>query len=455
MTFYARWGETKTRYRKVWRSFGKSKEIWIVNGVTVANTPTDVGYLETQKTVSRDNLGWQLKKRILRKKHTGYSRRIGPGGLIQQGGKAYGVSARTLTALDKTDLGNGQFTTHRKWVEIVVAAPIAARWTTSTQLRTASGTLFPIRPDQGPFPSYPTIDESQLWAKGGKAIAGVRPTDPNSSLLVFLGEVKREGIPSLSPAAFKDKISFFRSLGNDYLNLEFGWKPFISELRSIAKSVSSSDEVIRAYAANADRPVRTRYTFPDSLVETNPATSSAYGWPGFHTNLYQNPGVLSRWTSQSTKTWFEGVFRYHLSPDLGQMAQFKRNSQLANKLLGTRLTPEVLWNLTPWSWLVDWVIDIGTLVGNLSYLGQDGLVMQYGYIMQNGRNSTHYHLNGLRYTGSTGYLVSQLNQHAEYKLRRAASPYGFGLNLDGFSAKQWSILSALGIAKGPGSVRYN
>lgn len=36
------------------------------------------------------------------------------------------------------------------------------------------------------------------------------------------------------------------------------------------------------------------------------------------------------------------------------------------------------------------------------------------------------------------------------KVRRAASPYGFGLNAEAFSPKQWAILAALGLTRAPG-----
>jgi len=41
----------------------------------------------------------------------------------------------------------------------------------------------------------------------------------------------------------------------------------------------------------------------------------------------------------------------------------------------------------------------------------------------------------------------------EKKTRVRASPYGFGLSLDGLSDKQWSILGALGLTKAPRSLR--
>jgi hypothetical protein len=123
----------------------------------------------------------------------------------------------------------------------------------------------------------------------------------------------------------------------------------------------------------------------------------------------------------------------------------KRFSSEANKLLGLRLTPEVLWDLTPWTWLGDWVSNLGDVIHNVSALGQDNLVIKYGYIMQHTKYEREYRLslNKPRIDGVGVYDLKLIN---ERKVRMKASPYGFGLTWDGFSTRQWAILGALGLS---------
>ena len=140
------------------------------------------------------------------------------------------------------------------------------------------------------------------------------------------------------------------------------------------------------------------------------------------------------------QSWFSGAFRYHVPVDgdlLDKYAVFKSN---ASKLLGLRLTPDVVWNVQPWTWAADWFANTGDVLTNISNLGTDGLVMQYGYQMLHRRSeSTTYFTR----SGKSGTYTSVLEQ----KRRIPASPYGFGLTFDGMTARQKAICAAIGITR--------
>jgi hypothetical protein len=118
----------------------------------------------------------------------------------------------------------------------------------------------------------------------------------------------------------------------------------------------------------------------------------------------------------------------------------------AHKILGLELTPETLWNLAPWSWAADWFGNIGDLFHNANSLASDGLVMRYGYIMEHTRVRDTY-----VFSGPTG-LVSWYSGRptpliltSETKLRRRATPFGFGKTFAGLTTRQKAIAAALGI----------
>jgi hypothetical protein len=123
-----------------------------------------------------------------------------------------------------------------------------------------------------------------------------------------------------------------------------------------------------------------------------------------------------------------------------------RDAALADKLFGISLTPEVLWNLAPWSWAVDWFSNTGDVISNLSDWASDGLVLQYGYMMEHTVSSYTYSMSptGI-YRGVPAPPVSFVT---ETKIRRRASPFGFGINLSALSARQNAILVALGLSRG-------
>jgi hypothetical protein len=123
-------------------------------------------------------------------------------------------------------------------------------------------------------------------------------------------------------------------------------------------------------------------------------------------------------------------------------------------VLGVLPNPETFYNLTPWSWLVDWKLNVGDVLKNITYLGKDGLVMRYGYIMEKIVRVETDTLSGLVSNTSSAPYPTIVQRYTTVSKRRIrATPYGFGLNPASFSKKQWAILAALGISKGSNQLR--
>jgi len=117
------------------------------------------------------------------------------------------------------------------------------------------------------------------------------------------------------------------------------------------------------------------------------------------------------------------------------------------KLWGLRISPELLWELTPWSWAADWVGNVGEVIHNLSAFSNDKLVLRWGYIMFKYTCRDTYLLEGVRLKGMPSGPVSQTFV-TQVKKRNRATPYGFGLDPAAFTTRQWAILGALGISRG-------
>lgn len=121
-------------------------------------------------------------------------------------------------------------------------------------------------------------------------------------------------------------------------------------------------------------------------------------------------------------------------------------AQRTAKVLGLELTPETLWNLAPWSWAVDWVSNAGDVVSNISDWANDGLVLKYGYMMEETSVTDVYTFDGP--SGLPGnHQPYPVTLQRTVKKRIRATPFGFGLNWSGFSPRQLAILAALGITK--------
>jgi hypothetical protein len=291
-----------------------------------------------------------------------------------------------------------------------------------------------------------------LDSLGTTAIARCIPTNPVADAGTFLGEL-REGLPkivgrSLFKSAFKD----YRKVGGEYLNIEFGWKPLVSDLMKFTNAATNSEKIVRQLHRDSGKNIRRKYAFKDDVSYTKTQQANVYAWvpPGaLSTYLYTGPGKLVVDTETRVSTWFSGCFTYHLNLGVTLQDKMDMHAAEARKLYGTELTPETVWNLAPWSWLVDWNSNIGDVIHNVNRFGQDGLVMRYGYIMQRKTVVRTYTLLGGGLNTGAPTRDLKMTVTAESKVRQRATPFGFGFDMGSINGRQAAILGALGISRGP------
>lgn len=300
-----------------------------------------------------------------------------------------------------------------------------------------------------PLAIIPTSNE--LDYLGTQAISNTLPTNPLSGLFVTLGELKSEGIPSLSGVStWQNRTRYARSAGDEFLNYQFGWLPLVNELKAFTHSVRDSHELIRRYERNSGRKIKRSFNLPTKNTISSGPASDAYPKPAM-SEIYVNIAETRPRTQtvrQTTDMWFEACYTYYLPPYNPGASNLKRNEQLANYLYGTRPTPEGVWNLTPWTWAADWVGNFGNVLHNVSAFQQDGLTMQYAYLMYKTVHEVTISHNKVRFKSYGGEANVSATYRTIAKGRRTASPYGFGLNPNTFSDRQWAILAALGLSRG-------
>lgn len=306
------------------------------------------------------------------------------------------------------------------------------------------------------FPVVPIASDAGLTTRGTIAISQVIPTNPLVGLATTLGELRREGIPNVVGAeSLRARALRARNAGSEYLNVEFGWRPLVTDVLKLADAIINSDELMKKYERESGKLLHRTYTFPDIISSTRTVENNVDVVPLIKTNYQSGPGQRITISTSRTRTWFEGVFTYHLAPQ----GSLVRSEQLAAKRFGLRITPEVLWNLTPWTWAADWVTNAGAVVHNVSAFANDGLVMPWGYIMNERsiRNSYMYHGGVLTYGQRKVYATQELTTIR--KQRKKATPFGFGLLSTSFTGRQWAILAALGLARSggqlPNTVKYS
>jgi hypothetical protein len=290
-----------------------------------------------------------------------------------------------------------------------------------------------------------------LDALGTEAISKVLPTNPVAGMSVFLGEL-REGLPHIIGSDLFRKGKPVQSSGGEYLNWEFGWKPLIADMKKFIKAVRHTDRLLEQFQRDSGRRVRRRFAFPRSEVVGASvdltAKPAAIGNLTLST-LWQGGVVTYPLFVESVTTrdrWFSGAFTYHAEVSPQEWQTWKNGLQRLDHLLGVKITPETIWNLTPWSWAADWFGNVGQLVHNFSRFSADGLVMPYGYMMEQSTMKITYRMRNLK---PKGYTIPDLTQTftKTVKVRRQATPFGFGLSEGSFTSRQWAIIGALGLSR--------
>lgn len=364
---------------------------------------------------------------------------------------------------DVNDIG-GNFRNDKTYVKENVSTH---SWTFSS-IPDANGSygfdyIGPILPDalvSVNFPPSAASSDSVLNAVGAEAVADVKPTNNVADLATALTELYREGLPRIVGSSFWKKETgrlndgaLLNNSASELLNLEFGIKPLIGDIRDFAHGIIDASKLINQFERDAGKLVRRRKSFAPTHSEqvttafsnrTAPYTLSSTS--DMYINQFYLGGKVMRVRKTTQNRWFSGAFTYHLGIDPYTANAVEVLNQQAAHLLGLELTPSTLYNLAPWSWAVDWVSSLGDVISNLEDHIKYGLVMPYGYMMEHSIVSDMYFWSGptnLKFGGQP----TPITLVTETKLRRKANPYGFGLTWESLDSRQQSILAALGITR--------
>lgn len=319
-----------------------------------------------------------------------------------------------------------------------------------------------------PFTS-PWIDVSEIEPNynmlGSGFIRQTIPTRHLAGLTAFIGEL-REGLPRLVGAAFAKQASL-KSLGGEHLNVQFGIKPLIGDIQKFARAVKKGNALLRQLERDAGRVVRRRRRGPVEVESHDRGTFDMNAFiPPFADTGYDvtNQFLLSPRQVKvkmldriEHQTWFSAGYSYafpHLNGDNSYFRKMEGYERRADILLGTRLTPDVVWQLTPWSWLIDWFGNLGTVLSNAEAFANDSLVLRYGYVMHEihaTRILTSEPVPVNTWNGRSAPILETYESVSKRRIR--ASPYGFGLDVESLSPSQWAILGALGMTKSPRILR--
>lgn len=302
-----------------------------------------------------------------------------------------------------------------------------------------------------------------LSSLGNGAYARLRPSLERAGLGVALAEAR--DLPrmlSTTAKSFSDiwgamggsassRIMQPKNVADNFLNVQFGWVPFIKDISQLWDVTQNAESYLAQQVKDNNQWVRRHRT--EKVIENDELLATYYTRkvePLLPADLYQ-PGVSmeSREIHRTyTRVWYEGAFKYY-RPELDETHPDSKskwgNMMKMMNLYGLRLSPAIIWKATPWTWLIDWVSNVGDVIQRASDWGLDGVVSKYMYLMHHIR---HDQILQVDMPLRGGVQKMSFNRFAEVKSRRgASSSFGFDLTPSQLSGRQIGILGALGISR--------
>lgn len=315
----------------------------------------------------------------------------------------------------------------------------------------------------------PSVDELEDYGK--RAISIVAPGRPQVDMFRVIGELL-VGIPQLPGKALLTKGDFASS-GDEWLNMLFGVMPTYKDAIDVGNVLKHITALLFQYRRDAGRIVRRKMEFPvisNSAIFTKDqidANSGAIVAGGANYGFHRTPYIGGLGDSSSNRVRrdlpttseifmrevrtvkFSGAFTYYIPTTPEFAGKVGRYLKELDRVIGLSPNSVNVYELTPWSWLFDWFVDLRSQLDLAQLAFDDNLVINYGYAMEHTNRSVvcKTELAGAAPVGGVSFASTYLG--FERKRRIRANPYGFvgQTGSQGWNPFRWSILAALGISR--------
>lgn len=323
----------------------------------------------------------------------------------------------------------------------------------------------PMGSISGSFDSNLESHWSTVNSYGAQAYNALKPTRPDFSAANSLYELKdvpgmlRDSLRGLRMRMRRHpRYRLMNRAGRWHLALQLGWLPLLNDVISFERAFRGGNKRFQQLLRDEGRGVRRKRNLyktgneeADRTIEWATTHSTSYNPYLKPTHVLQCYGGTKATTQNSvyqfTKVWCAGKAHYWLPPGPRDM-NWRRS--IARKILGANVTPDVVYNAIPWTWLADYFSSLGHFVSAVSGDISDRIVFDYAYLM--------HHKEWSRRCVATQSICGSNNPYAGRvirafrdsravrKTRKNANPFGFGLKEEDLSSRQLGILGALGLS---------
>lgn len=293
------------------------------------------------------------------------------------------------------------------------------------------------------YPPIGSVSTGDASSRGAEAYNRMKPDKPSFSGLNSLYELRE--VPEMLVQRFTPDL---KGASNYWLALQFGWKPLLNDIRNLVNSQRNLQKRLRWLLDHEGQPVRRSVR----LVDTSSTQQTFGGYalsalqPQLVTGYYASEPKYGGSHQSGEEWWASARFRFWL-PDGPRDIAWRR--KVLAYLYGLYPTPRVIYNMIPWSWLVDWFTNAGDVLSNLQADVASRLAADHFYCMRRNWARCEFNAQGT-FNTSSGFPTS-VNSTSRYEVehlsRVMGDPFGFATNQNMLSGMQLSILGALGISR--------
>lgn len=163
-----------------------------------------------------------------------------------------------------------------------------------------------------------------------------------------------------------------RALPTEYLSYQFGWRQLYQDVMSMLFQPAKVGKRINSLIAKAGRTASFGSTI--KFIDDQPPTTPPYTIvvTGYDNQPIRNSTRMIR--EVTLRSSITGNFPFP-SVDLPKFRQ-----ELFQKMLGENLTPGDLYDLIPWTWLVDWFSGLGNYLHIIQEINDDQTLIDHGFV---------------------------------------------------------------------------
>lgn len=210
--------------------------------------------------------------------------------------------------------------------------------------------------------------------------ASALPEHRSFDALREIGELK--DLPGTIQATFDALLgslsgSLRKDISSVYLNKEYGWDPLVKSLTDLVKTPAKIANRVNYLMSRLGKPT----TFSASRTLTEPLESTT----GFAYSPLLDMTDLGTSSGGSRKITLRSAINCLVKFPPLELPVLR--NELLQKMWGLRFQPQDLYNLIPWTWLIDWFTGLGRYIENFCVINENSSIVNYGFLTYSSKAS--------------------------------------------------------------------